>query len=284
MSNKTIPYSTWLAREIHAATNGYKSPLLYDEKTIQDVTDWASYHTISEDLTLAKAIKLQKESMGKTRIYKVSDKTNKITKEDNIPNAEMLSLYIDTLKLCLKENESLDKKLAKLIEKLPSPRKVRQDFSHAECRILYETIGYLWKEMTGQDIIDESKIKRAPESLFGNYWMLKNGLLLHGKNHFSIIKQNLNLFSSLLNIGGFTLQHYLHIEPQKIILLAIKHGAMRMFITKDKRLYAQMTPRTYAEWGKSKVIKLDFPKKVVRVIDLDAPYKGWNSGVYVKLD
>jgi hypothetical protein len=284
MSEKTIHYTTWLAREISNATNGYKKQLLYDEKTIQDVTDWASYHTIPENLTLAEAVKLQKKSKENIKIYKIADKTNVKTKEDDIPNAETLSLYIDTLKLCLKDNPDLDKKLANLIEKLPSPRKVRQDFSHAECRIIYETIGYLWKQITGKDIIEESKIQRAPESLFGNYWMLSNGVLLNGPNHFSIIKQNLNLFSSLLNIGGFTLQHYLHVEPNKLIQLAIKHGAMRMFITKDKRLYVQMTPRTYREWGKEKIIKLDFPKKVVRVIDLDAPYKGWNSGVYVKLD
>ena len=52
------------------------------------------------------------------------------------------------------------------------------------------------------DIIEESQLEKDPETLMGNYWMLNNGVLLHGINHYGIIKNNDNLFCSLLDINN----------------------------------------------------------------------------------
>lgn len=213
------------------------------------------------------------------KIYKTADK-----KEDKkMPDGEAMELYIKTLKTYLKDNNQLDEKYADLIRKLPSGRKVRQEFSKQEIKVLYETIEYLWEKITGERIIPEKEIVRAPETLFGNYWMLNNGLLLKGLNHYSIVKQNPILFSSLLGIGGMTLQEYLASPPNKLIAFIIKNGGLRLFITKDKRLYAQMSPEIYGAWGKNKINKLDFKLKVVKVIDLSYPYDGWKSGIVIKL-
>lgn len=221
---------------------------------------------------------MNKKAQNKMKIYKIAKK------EDKIPDAETLALYINVLNLYLQDNPSTNKELKNLIEKLPSSRQVQKSFSFEECRILYETIGYLWKIITGNDILEESKISRAPETLVGNYWMLKNGILLHGVNHFTIIKQNTNLFISLLNIGGFALQQYLHSRPNELIKFIIKNGGARLFVPKDrKRLFAQMSPETYTKWGKSKIKKMDFPNKTIKIIDNKAEFNGWKSGIVIKL-
>lgn len=213
------------------------------------------------------------------RIYKQAD-----TKLDKrLPDGETLALYVRSLKLYLKDNPQLDDGLADLIKRLPSDREVRQNFSKQECKIIYETLEYLWQKITGSKIISEKEIIKAPETLFGSYWMLSNGILLHGVNHYTIIKQNELMIGSLLGVGGMTMQEYLCSRPNKLIGFIIKCGGIRMFVTKKKELYTQMSPKTYAKWGKNKIRNFDFPLKIVKVIDFKVPYEGWSSGIALKL-
>ena len=214
-------------------------------------------------------------SKMRTRIYKMA--------EQKTLSAEASAQYVDALHLYSQEHPNLDKKYADLIKDLPSPRKIRQDFSMEECKILYETLDYLWKKITGDHIIQEKEVISAPETLFGNYWLLKNGILLKGVNHFSIIKNNATLFCTLLNLNGMTLQEYLCNRPHKVIEFILNNGGVRLFVNKDKKLYAQMSSETYGKWGKSKIKKYDFKLKAVKVIDFKRPYTGWKSGITIKL-
>jgi hypothetical protein len=216
------------------------------------------------------------KSKMKTRIYKVA-------KEEKFLDADASAQYIEALNLYAKEHPSLDKKYLLLIEDLPSPRKIRQDFSIEECKILFETIDYLWKKITGENIIQDKEIEKAPETLFGNYWLIKNGILLKGVNHYSIIKNNANLFCTLLNLNGMTLQEYLSNRPHKVIEFILNNGGIRMFVNKDRKLYAQMSSNTYGKWGKNKIKKYDFKLKAVKIIDFKRPYDGWKSGITIKL-
>jgi len=218
------------------------------------------------------------KQVAKTKIYRIAQNM-----KIEVPNAEVLATYVESLKMYLKDKPDLKEKLAELIKNLPTPSKIKKDFSYEECKILYETVGYLWKKITGNDIIEESHTQEAPETLLGNYWMIENGLLLHGVNHFTIIKQNASILSSLLNVNGFALQQYLVSRPNKLIRFILENGGIRVFINKSKEAYFQMSEDTYAEWGRSKVKGLDFHKKIVKVIDFRVPYKGWKSGVAVKL-
>ena len=224
-----------------------------------------------------RIIQEQQGKAAKTRMkmYKIADK--------GPLSAEESANYVEALQVYGQEHPSINPEYLSLIKELPSPRKIRQDFSHEECKILYETIGYLWKKLTGEDIIEQKDIINAPETLFGNYWLMKNGILLKGVNHFTIIKHNSSLICTLLNINGMTLQEYLSSKPNKLIEFILKNGGVRMFIDKNKRLYAQMSSETYGKFGKSKIKKYDFPKKIVKVIDFKAPYNGWESGVSIKL-
>jgi len=218
------------------------------------------------------------KQVAKTKIYRIAQNMR-----IEVPNAEVLATYVESLKMYLEDKPDLKEKLSELIKNLPTPSKIKKDFSYEECKILYETVGYLWKKITGNDIIEESHTQEAPETLLGNYWMIENGLLLHGVNHFTIIKQNASILSSLLNVNGFALQQYLVSRPNKLIRFILENGGIRVFINKSKEAYFQMSEDTYAEWGRSKVKGLDFHKKIVKVIDFRVPYKGWKSGVAVKL-
>ncbi len=204
-------------------------------------------------------------------------------KEDRMPDGEQMALYVQTLKQYIKDNPNVNEEWIELICKMPSPRKIRQDFSLSEIKMLYETVEYLWKKITGSPIISDEEIIKAPETLMGNYWLISNGILLHGINHYDIIKRNSQLICSILDISGMTLQEYLGSRPNKLIHFIIKNGGVRLFITKDKRLYSQMSPKTYGEFGRNKIRKLDFKNKIAKIIDLKAKYDGWTSGITIKL-
>lgn len=223
---------------------------------------------------------LKKAENMKTTITKIANKKL----NEKLPDGEQMALYALTLKQYLEDNPNISKEWADLIEKLPAPRQIRQDFSFQELKLLYETLEYLWSKVTGgQKIIPEKEIVSKPETLTGNYLMMSNGILLEGLNTYDIIKRNAQLICSLLNISGMTLQERLAGKPNDLIKFILKAGAMRLFITKDKRFFVQVSPEIFGKWAKKKIQKLDFRKKVVKLIDFKAEYKGWKSGISVIL-
>ena len=202
-------------------------------------------------------------------------------KDEDVPSPEDLAAYVEAINIFAKE-KSLDKNLDRLIFNLPAPTKIRDELSNTECRIVFETVGYLWKKLTGKDLIEESKITKTTEELIGNYWILKNGVILHGINHYSVIKNNSSIFSALLNLNEFALQEYLASPPHRVIGYIIKNGGVRFF-TNGKKAYFQMSEDTYAKWGRSKVKKYDFKDKTVKIVDFKVKYSGWKNGIPVKL-
>ena len=220
---------------------------------------------------------VNKKATMTTRIYKIA------REEVEVPDAQTLALYTETLKSYIRDIPDLSEEIVEIVKSLPAPKKIRHDFSIKECEILFESIAYVWKKITGQKLIQEQEIINPPETLFGNYWLINNGILLHGVNHYGIIKQNASLLCALLKINGFALQEYLGSRPNDLIKFIIDNGGVRMFVNKNKKLYAQMSPETYGKWGRAKVKKYDFKLKAVKVIDLRAPYKGWKSGITIKL-
>ncbi len=202
-------------------------------------------------------------------------------KDKDYPSVDDIAAHVESIKLYLLEGQIKDEELKKLIDNLPSPQNIRKRLSEEEVRILFQTVGYIWKKISGHGIIEDSKVVGKPDILCGNYWMIQKGVLLNGVNHFSIIKQNLDLFRSLLGINAFALHEKIGSEPNALIKLILDHGGMRIFVSKDKRFYAQMTDETYGKWGKNKVKKYDFPKRIVKIVDRTSPYKGWKSGINI---
>ena len=243
------------------------------------------YNELQKALETQRKEEPEKEISKKKQMTQMTQMTTKMYKiaKEEIPDAKTLALYTETLKSYLRDIPDLDEQIVELIKSLPSPKKIKRDFSIKECELLFESIGYVWKKITGQKLIQENEIINPPESLLGNYWLINNGILLHGVNHYGIIKKNATLICALLNINGFALQEYLSSKPCNLIKFIIDNGGIRIFVNKDKKLYAQMSPETYGKWGRDKIKKYDFKLKAVKVIDSEAPYNGWKSGITIKL-
>ena len=218
------------------------------------------------------------------RIYAIEKmkRTAKNRDDRALPDADTLAAYVESLKLHAKESK-LPLKLNNAIDALPSPSKIKRDLSEQESKILYETVGWAWHQITGKNIEDEIKVQKAPERLMGNYWMLKNGMLMEGINHFTIIKQNMTLFAVILGIDPFVLEAESCSNPDKMIQTAIANGAVRVFINKNKDAYFQMTDSTYGDWARNRIKKLDFTNKTIKIVDLKQPYCGWESGIVVRI-
>lgn len=205
------------------------------------------------------------------------------SKDEYIPDAETLSTLVKSLKLSLVENEDIPEEERYLINNLPSPRTVKACLSDTEIAVLFKTVNYLWKRLTGQEFIDTLDVKEHKQPLLGSYWLLRNGVLIEGVNHFDIIKNNSIFVITLLGINGMTLQHYLHQEVNKLLFFIIMNGGVRMMVTSDNKAYFQMSEATYSKWGKKKVKEFDFKSKTVKIIDPKVKYKGWESGIAIKL-
>jgi len=209
-------------------------------------------------------------------------KTARVSDKD-IPSAEDIAAYVESLKLYLNRNTIKDKDIKERIHNLPSTKQIKMDFSTEEIRLLTETVGWLWKKLTGKDIVEESKITKASETLQGNYWMITKGVILEGVNHYTIIKQNMNLFQSLLNINAFAMHDRLASNPNDVIKLVLDHGGIRIFANKNRECWFQLTDETFTKWGRAKIKKYDFHKKITIVIDKRQPYSGWKSGLRVRI-
>ena len=211
------------------------------------------------------------------KIQKISHIDEKL-----IPDPHSLAAYVKILKLYLKDN-TVSPQMEKLIKNLPAPRVVKSVLSWEECKILFETINYLWKDVVGKDITEQNYIDTAEQKYLGSYWIFKNGVIINGENHFTAIQRDSSLVTTLLGLNGFTLQYYMSTNPDKLIRYILKSGGVRMFVNKDNKGYFQMTEDTYAKWGRNKVRKYDLKLKLVKIIDLRVPYNGWKSGIPIKL-
>jgi len=203
-------------------------------------------------------------------------------KDEDMPDPKALSAYIKVLKLYLLEN-NVSSKYEKLIRNLPTPRVVRTEYSWEECKLIFETVNYLWKKILNKDITKEQLIQRSKQKLLGNYWVFRNGVMIQGVNHFTMIKDNSMMISLMLNLNGFTLQYYMSTNPDKLIRYILQNGGARMFVDTNNQAFFQMSESTYAKWGRAKVKKYDFKKKVVKIIDFKTPYDGWKSGIPIIL-
>jgi len=243
-----------------------------------------------------------KDLLGKTNT--ITDKTGKIIEnkevipmkkeskniitaqhihKDDYPNVEDMASYTEALKLFKIKGKISDPELKKLIDNLPSPQNIRKSLSNNEIKIVFRTVWYLWNKITGFNLVEDTKVEQKKETLEGNYWMLHKGVLITGPNHYTIIKNNLNLFRSLLGIHAFTMHDKLASDPNDLIKLILDNGGIRIFVNQDRISYFQLSSDTYAKWGKKKILKYEFNKKIVKVIDTNSPYRGWRTGISIIL-
>jgi hypothetical protein len=202
---------------------------------------------------------------------------------DKEVDAEEVASYIEALLIAIQNGEVKSPEVMGVIQSLPSPSHVRRHISNEEAKILFESVRYAWKEVSGKEITETYDFTPAKESLMGNYWMLKNGLIFHGVNHYGIIKQNITIFSNILDLEPFVVHQKLAGPPDELIKYVIDNGGMRMFITQDKRAFFQMNDQVYANWGRAKVKGFDFPKRVVKLVSASCRFFGWKTGITIRL-
>lgn len=193
---------------------------------------------------------------------------------------EVLGNYIDTLKMYEKNNE-LSLELRECIRDLPTSMYLLKNMSDVDIGLTQETVEWAWMKLTGNNIIDELSISNESKELRGYYWWLSNGVVFGGSNHTTIIKQNLGLFSSLLDVNSMVLLRGLGGNSNELIGIVIKNGGVRVYIDSNKTGYFAMTGKTYGEWAKNKVSKIDLPNKIIKLIDINREYDGWDSGIKV---
>lgn len=199
------------------------------------------------------------------------------------PSIYEIASYVDALKIFLRDSQIQSKAVAKIVEDLPTSSKITRYMSDEEALVVYESVRWAWQEITGKDISESLTIDPSPQELNGNYWILTNGVLLHGVNHYVMIKRNINIFSNLLEINPFLIHQKMAGPPEQLIKLVIDHGGIRFFVAKDRTAYFQMNDKIYTEWGREKVKKLDFKTKIVKLIDSATKFSGWKSGITLKL-
>jgi len=212
------------------------------------------------------------------------EKTSSSIFNDDMPDPHVLATLVESLKMSVKNEESnISKEVKILISNLPSPRVVSSSMSNEELKIIFKTIDYIWLKLTGSTFTNTLASEASENKFLGSYWMLRNGIILDGINHYDIIKRNSFFVITLLVLNGFTLQHYLHQPPERLIFYIIMNGGIRMMVEKSNRAFFQMSEETYAKWGKRKIKGLDFKSKIVRILDPNVEYTGWKTGIPIKL-
>ena len=203
----------------------------------------------------------------------------KIANQEIVPDVTTLAHMVQALRLQLDDN--IDEESRKIISELPSKKQIL-GYSSSECAVIYEILRYLWKKLGGININQDQKFENHFEHLSGSFWILKNGLMIGGENHFTIIKRNLDLFSTLLNIGSFEMHSALSSSnPDTIIKMVIDGGAIRALF-KEKIGYFQVNDRVYGEWGINKIRKFELKEKFINVLNKKSSYDGWKSGILIK--
>lgn len=195
---------------------------------------------------------------------------------------DMLSTYVQALKYELDWDNIKNPEVKRVVDNMPDPKTIDKDFSVEECKIVFESVHWAWKKLSGQDILTEVEVLSNPEEISGSFWFLRDSILFEGPNHFTIAKQNMSIFNNLLNLQPMVFHEKLASPPHELIHYIILNGGIRAHI-KNKRGYFQLTDETYGKWGKLKLKSMNLNEKVVRLIDKKRPYKGWGDGIVVKI-
>jgi hypothetical protein len=198
---------------------------------------------------------------------------------------DILASYIESL--CLhrgQHRDSMSKEILRLIDNLPPRSYVINKMDHIERDLLMQTVGHIWKKITGNSIrsVDTKMATTDSGRLDGTYWMVPGGILVRGFNHFSAAKNHRDLLCSMLDINGFVFEaKVLEKDPHGLINLILSHGGIRVAVDRSKSAVYMQTTEGSWPWARDKLRKMYHKHKVARVIDRREPYKGWKSGVPV---
>jgi len=205
----------------------------------------------------------------------------KAEKELDVDKEDLVHLINSILVYYNDNKDTIDKELKKSIESLPSEYIIQNKMFEREAMLLYKIIRDIWKKITGQDLNDVrlEQNEDNKEILSGNYWMLPGAIMLGGYNHFSIIKKHKGMFCSVLGINPWIVEKLIASDPNKLIFYILSNGGIRINVDKDNSTIMCQTNESSFPWVRNKLIKMYYQTKIAKIIDLNASYKGWESGI-----
>ena len=77
-------------------------------------------------------------------------------------SADEVASYIETLNLSLESGEIKRKEVISVLSSLPSPEHVKRHLSDEEAKVLFESVRWVWKEVSGKDIVETFNVTPAP--------------------------------------------------------------------------------------------------------------------------
>lgn len=196
-----------------------------------------------------------------------------------------LSAFMESLALHRREQvSSIDSDIANAIDNFPSIYKLAE-MGDAELDLLQETISFCWKRVTGERLPRADDMTKTSNNIFldGPYWLLPGGVMVSGINHYSIAKKNKGLFCSLLNLNPLVFEQWLHADPNKVVERLILNGAVRTVVDRENnKVFCQTTEESWP-WVREKLSKMYHKIKIAKILDPTKPFKGWESGVPVRI-
>ena len=99
-------------------------------------------------------------------------KIKKIASRD-APPAESLAAYVDSIRLMANSaSTDIEKSVTRLIKSLPSRHQILKAMDNTDKIILYDSVRYVWKKLTGNEVPDTPLSDKAKESTMeGCYWL-----------------------------------------------------------------------------------------------------------------
>ena len=211
-------------------------------------------------------------------------KISKIASRE-VPNAETLAAYVDSVRLMTAGSEiTLEKSLDRMVKNMPSRHQILRAMDDADRTILYDSVRYVWKKVTGHDIPDSAPTDTEKDTFMdGCYWLLPGGIEVHGLNHYSAAKNHRGVVCSLLDINPLVFEYKLNQNPDELIALVAYMGGVRMIVKRSTNSVFMQTTESSWPWARDKIKKMYHTNKVVKVLDPSQPYLGWKSGVPIIL-
>ena len=197
-----------------------------------------------------------------------------------IPDAEVMATYVDSIRLMANGGSAdLDKSVSRLVQNLPSRHQITRSMDDSDRTILYDSVRYIWKKLTGQEVPDKPATEGKENFMDGCYWLLPGGVEIHGLNHYSAAKSHRGLVCALLDINPLVFEYKTNQSPEELIALVAYMGGVRMMVKRNANAVFMQTTESSWPWARDKIKKMYHSNKVVKVLDPSQPYLGWGSGV-----
>ena len=206
---------------------------------------------------------------------------------DDGPLTDELAACVEALSLYASDHsDRMPSDIKKMLNNLPSRYQITREYNEIQISLLHDTVGYLWRKVTGTKLPDRQGIADTTDAaeLDGCYWLLPGGVMVSGLNHYSAAKDHKGMICSLLDINPFVFEHATqNRDPNVVIGLIVTNGGVRMLVKRsDNKVYMQTSQDSWV-WAKDKVKRMWHGKRVVKILDPKARYKGWSSGIPVTI-